>query len=169
LKAEVAAVKQAKEALTAAAEAQAILQTVAAAVQESAHRQIAAVVGKCLKAVFAGEAYDFSIHFARKRGRTEAHFVFSKGGIELDHPLEEAGGGVCQVAAFALRVAAVVLQQPPRRRLLVLDEAFLGLSELNAAKVGHMLSALAEELNLQIIQVTHRKELMVGHVVNLGE
>ena len=149
-----------------AAVAQTTLQGIAAAVKATAHRQVAGIVARCLAAVFA-EPYQFQIHFEQKRGRTEASLVFLRGGHEVD-PLSSAGGGVVDVCAFALRLASLVLSRPRRRRLLVLDEPFKHLSKDYRPAVRQLILALAADLDVQFIIVTHDPVLEVGTVVELS-
>lgn len=160
-----ASLASAQERETALREAQAIAQTVAAACQTTAHRKIADIVTKCL-ALFE-EPYTFHIKFERKRGKTEARLVFERDGNELEDPTEEAGLGCVDVAAFALRVAALVLSQPPRRRLLVLDEPFRFVSEGYRPRVRVLLESLSKDLGIQFILVTHDRALVTGKVVEL--
>lgn len=163
---EKAALRTAKQNLRAADAARQLLQAVAVAVQQTAHKKIAAVVSKCLVAVFGPAAYEFKIHFDRKRGKTEARLVFVRAGEELA-PIDAAGGGVVAIAAFALRVACLVLAQPPLRRLLVLDEPFVHLSEQYRAAAREMIETLAAELGVQFVIVTHSPDLRIGRVVEL--
>jgi DNA repair exonuclease SbcCD ATPase subunit len=148
------------------AQAQRLLQKVAQVVQREAHRKIASVVTKCLQAVFGAEAYEFRIHFERKRGRTQARMAFVREGVEMD-PLTAAGGGVVDVAAFGLRVSLIVLCQPGVRRLIVADEPFRFVSAEYRPRVREMIETLAEELDLQFILVTHSPEFQMGKVVTL--
>lgn len=150
-----------------ALKAQQIAQGVAEAVQQQAHRRIAAVVTRCLKAVFGEDAYEFRIDFSQKRGKTEAKLLFVRDGVEID-PTTAAGGGCVDVAAFALRLACLVLSLPRRRRLLVLDEPFRFVSREYRPAVRELLLKLAEELGVQIIMVTHMPDLMVGNVIEIG-
>ena len=147
-------------------EAQAFLQTAARVVQETAHQQIAAVVTKCLRAVFGEDAYEFRIHFEQKRGKTEARFAFVRGGEEFG-PLDSSGGGVVDVASFALRLAALLLSRPAVRRLLVLDEPFKHLSKEYRPQVRDLILSLAEDLGVQFVIVTHDPVFQVGKVVEL--
>jgi ABC-type Fe3+/spermidine/putrescine transport system ATPase subunit len=82
-------------------------------------------------------------------------------------PLDATGGGVCDVAAFALRVACLMLSQPPKRRLLVADEPFRFVSEEYRPAVRQMIETLADELGIQFILVTHATEFEIGKVVRL--
>ena len=102
----------------AAVQAQAIGQTIATGIQQQAHERIAAVVTGCLAAVL-DDPYIFRVDFTNQRGTTQADRYFERRGVQID-PME--CGGVTDVAAFALRVAFLMLSLPPGRRLLVLDE-----------------------------------------------
>lgn len=149
-------------------QAQEIVTTVAAQVQQNAHKHISRIVTRCLKAVF-DKPYRFRILFERKRGQTEARLVFIRKGKTLD-PVHECGGGPVDVAAFALRLACLLLQKPAKRRILILDEPFRFVSERREyrKKVADLLLALSEEMKIQIIQVTHDPLLAVGKVIEIG-
>jgi len=159
------ALNAAKETLVCVAEAQNVLQRVALAVQQEAHDRIATVVTKCLRAVF-DQPYEFRIKFERKRGRTEAALEFIRGDIVAD-PLTASGGGVVNVAAFALRLACLVLSQPQHRLLLLLDEPFVHVSEEYRPRVCEMLKMLADDLGVQFVIVTHSPDFVTGEVVQL--
>lgn len=146
-------------------EAQELAQAVAQRIQSQAHEQIANVVTRCL-AVFE-EPYEFRIEFDRKRGRTEARLLFVREGEEVD-PLSASGGGVVDVASFALRVAALALARPQRRKLLVLDEPFKHLSLNYRRKVRLLLDGLAQDLGIQFLLVTHDPALSGGEITELG-
>lgn len=150
----------------AAEEAQQIVQAVAETIQEQAHDRIAGVVSRCLATVF-DEPYEFRINFERLRGRTEARLVFIREGLAVD-PITSSGGGVVDVAAFALRVSCLMLKRPPARRVLVLDEPFRFVSAEYRPRVAKMLEDLSHELGIQFIMVTHIDELRVGAVVEVG-
>ena len=150
-----------------ATKAQKIIQIVAETVQKQVHKKIAGVVTRCLETVFGeDDAYEFEIQFEQKRGKTEANLFFVRNGKEID-PTGGAGGGVVDVAAFALRLSCLLLSQPARRRLLVLDESFKMLSETFRPAVRELLMALARDMNVQIIMITHSMELVAGKVVVL--
>lgn len=112
-------------------------------------------------------AYQFRIEFGRKRGRTEARLLFVRDGEEID-PISASGGGVVDVTAFALRLACLILTRPAVRRLIVLDEPFKHLSAEYRVRVRSMLEGLAEQMDTQIILVTHSTEFHIGKVVEVG-
>lgn len=159
------ALDKAERLLLATTEAQHLIQAVAQSVQRRAHKKIASIVSHCLEAVFQ-EPYKFEIVFERKRGRTEARLIFKRGELEVD-PLTASGGGVVDIAAFALRLACLTLSQPRGRRLLVLDEPFRFVSAEYRPRVVDLLEALSTDLDVQFILVTHSPDFQIGKVVKL--
>lgn len=155
----------AESVLSAAQDAQEILQHLAQAVQQKAHERISKVVTSCLAAVF-DDPYDFKITFDQKRGKTEASLRFVRRGLEVE-PLRAAGGGTVDVAAFALRVACLMLHRPRLSRVLVLDEPFRFVSAQYQDKVRAMLEGLAKDMGLQMVMVTHNEALATGKVIEL--
>lgn len=168
VKAEREALRECKRNQTDAVEAQQILQQVAQTIQQEAHKRIAEIVTKCLRSIFEEDAYEFRINFLRKRGRTEARLVFVRDGYEID-PRRAAGGGVVDVAAFALRIACLILSRPPVRRLIVADEPFKHLSAEYRPRIATMIERLAADLKIQVIMVTHSPELAVGKTITIGD
>jgi DNA repair exonuclease SbcCD ATPase subunit len=146
-------------------EAQAIVQSLAQQLQDAAHTQISDIVTDCLSAVFE-EPYTFVIHMDKKRGKTEAVMRFLRDGLEVD-PMAAAGGGVVDVAAFALRIACLTLAKPKLRPLLVLDEPFRFVSAEYRENVRNLILALSKDLEIQFVMVTHIRELQCGKVVHL--
>lgn len=147
-------------------EAVTLAQAVAEAVQSQAHEKMSAIVTKCL-AIF-DDPYEFRIQFSRARGRTEARLVFERDGLEVD-PVEGSGLGVVDVAAFALRVACLVLRRPVLRRVLVLDEPFRFVSVEYRPRVRALLETLSRELGVQFVVVTHDPQLQAGTVFHLPQ
>lgn len=149
-------------------QAQIIAQFISQTLQQQAHEQIANVVSRCLAAVFPEDPYEFKIRFDLKRGKTEATLVFLRDGIELDDPLNEVGGGVIDVAAFALRLSSILLMRPRMRRLLVLDEPFSNIrGEGNRNRTRDLLQRLSDELDVQIIINTDILSYRLGKVLEL--
>ena len=150
----------------AADEAQQIVQAVAETIQEEAHDRIAGVVSRSLATVF-DEPYEFRIRFERARGRTEARLVFVREGQEIN-PIDASGGGVVDVAAFALRLSCLMLSRPARRRVVILDEPFKFVSADRRYAVRAMLEGLAASLAVQFVMITHIEELRCGKVIEIG-
>lgn len=146
------------------AAAQAIIAAVAQTTQEYAHARIAGIVTRCLAAVF-DEPYSFKLIFERKRRNTEARPTFIRDGHE--YSFDEVGGGVVDVAAFALRLAALLMMRPAPRRVLFLDEPFKHLSRGHTGRVRLLLETLSKEMRVQFVIVTHNEGLKAGRVIEL--
>lgn len=151
-------------------EAQQLLQEVAQVVQQEAHNRIASVVSLCLESVF-DDPYKFKIEFERKRGKTEARLVLTRNSLVLNDPINEAGGGVIDVASFALRLACLILSRPQKRRILVLDEPFTNIrGKENRCRMRQLLMSLAQDLNVQFIlniDIDSYPEFALGKVVEI--
>jgi DNA repair exonuclease SbcCD ATPase subunit len=149
--------------------AQQLVQAAAQEIQNRVHTKIASVVTRCLSGVFGPDAYEFKILFQKKRGKTEAQLLFFRDGHGVD-PLTEAGGGVVDIASFALRLAAILASVPKLRRFVVVDEPFRHLNlELRPVAL-QLLKELATELDIQFLVVTHMSEiedLDVGRIIRL--
>lgn len=148
-----------------------VTQKVAEGVQQHAHSQIAKIVNRCLETVF-GDVYDFTIDFRQSRGKTEAHLLLksrqsSSEEAEFD-PLESVGGGVVDVLALSLRLSALMLSIPKKRRFLVLDEPMKMLSKEYRPKIRELLEVLCREFDMQILMVTHHQDLLSGKIVEIS-
>ena len=165
---EEAAVRGVKESLKDCLEAQRIVQVVAEAVQQQAHRQIASVVTSALRSVF-GDGSEFHIEFKRARGKTEARLTFANGDKE-ESPLEASSGGKVDVASLALRLVAILLARPQRRRLLVLDEPLKHLhGETYRENARLLIEEMAAKMNFQIIYSTGFEWLRTGKIVDVSK
>ena len=167
IKTEKTSMTEAKELLSNIEEARSIIQNVAQSIQQNAHEQISKVVTKCLQTVFYDEDYGFKIRFEKKRGKTEASLLLLNKGHEIQDPLEEDSGGVCDIASFALRVSCLILSKPRLRKLLVMDEPFKNISEEYQDNVRIMLEELSQDFKIQFILVTHEHGFKCGKITQL--
>lgn len=144
-----------------------ISQEVASTLQQQCFNQIGHVVTKCLTAVF-DDPYTFKLEYTQKAGKTQVGFKFLRNGHEID-PMLAAGGGVIDIASFALRVAALLLSKPTPRMVLILDEPFRFVSAEYRDRVRLLIEKLATEMGIQFIIVTHMEELKCGAVLQVGK
>jgi len=172
VKKESTALEESKNRLRNLEETRDAVQALAERIQQNMHNSIAGVVSRCLSAIF-DDPYEFKIRFEKKRNKTEAKLIFVKDGEEYDDPLNEVGGGVIDVAAFALRVASVLLSRPAKRRLLVLDEPFRNIrGKENRSRTKQMVEAMANDLGFQFVlnvDIDSYPEFGLGKVVEIGE
>lgn len=145
--------------LTALEDSYTLVKEMALQNQARCQERISGVVTRCLDAVIPGNPYVFSMVFEDKRNQTEARCVLKdESGNEFD-PISENGGGLVDLIAFGLRLACLMLIKPRPRKVLVLDEPFRFISANYRSGLTELLETLCEELDLQIIMVTHMPEL----------
>ncbi len=137
-------------------EALRIAQVVAEETQSELSFHVSDIVSHALTAVF-DDAYKFELKFIQKRNKTEAELSFTRDGNDID-PMNACGGGVVDIASFALRMAMLMLQRK-RAPILILDEPFRFVSSDYQEKAGLLLQELSHRLGIQIIMVTHNEFL----------
>lgn len=140
-------------------EAQIFLQKVAQSTQDNLKFQIEDIVNLALESVFPNE-YSFAIEFNVSRGKTDAQLVFKdkRTGQTID-PMDASGGGVVDLTAFSLRIAAYALEKGTDN-VIILDEPFKFISRDLQERAGEILKTLSEKMKLQIIMVTHIPEFI---------
>jgi DNA repair exonuclease SbcCD ATPase subunit len=148
--------------------AQQVLAELAEGVQRQVHDRISALVTRCLRSVL-DEELDFRVLFDRRAGKTTARLAFFDNGEEID-PLLGTAGGALDLAAFALRLACLLVGRPPRRRLIVLDEPFKFVSDRGdyRERARDLVEALSTELGFQLVIITHDPTFEIGKVIDLG-
>lgn len=149
-------IKRAKLDLKNSEDAKIIIQTVAQLTQEELEYEISEIVSIALSSVF-DDPYEFNISFVQKRGKTEAEIKFLKNGNEYDI-LTATGGGVVDIASFALRIALWNLNRTSNT--IILDEPFKHLSNNLQSRASKMIKELSSKLNIQFIMVTHNTDLI---------
>ena len=143
-----------------------ILNTYARKVQEEVHLYLEELVSAALSIVF-DEPYEFHISRSDSLTKSEARMLFRRNKMLVD-PMDAAGGGVVDVAAFALRLGCILLQKGTPR-LLILDEPFKFVSKNYLPRVQELLHHLSSKYEFRIIMVTHLSELETGEVIRLGD
>ena len=114
------------------------------------------MVTTALQAVFEDD-YQFIIEFDIKRNRPEAKISLKIRGEEVD-PKDSVGGGVLDVASFALRVVLWSIQNPRSTNTIILDESFKFLHG-NLEHTSLLLKKLSKDLGLQFIIVSQIDDL----------
>jgi len=132
-----------------------IVQTVAEELQKKIEYQISNLVSMALAAVFP-DPYEFKIKFVPRRNKMEADILFIRNGHE-GRPIDIAGGGVLDVASFALKAAAWSIK--PTNYVMILDEPFHFLSRDLQRTCSQMVKMISTELGLQCIIVSHIPEI----------
>lgn len=139
-------------------QARSIVQTVAENTQKHIEYHISNLVSMALASVFP-DPYKFDLRFVQRRNKTEADLIFSKNGNETDDILNTGGGGVADVASFALRIAQWSIKKT--RPVLLLDETFKFLhNPVYQEKASEMLKEISDKLGIQIILVSDQDSLI---------
>ena len=138
-------------------QAQSIIQTVAKITQSELQYHISELCSLALSAVF-DDPYELQLEFVIRRGKTEADIYFLRNGEKID-PITASGGGAVDIASFALRVALWSLARPRTRNVMILDEPLRFISNNLQERASIMLKELSRKLNLQMIIITHEKNL----------
>jgi len=136
-----------------------IIQTVAQLTQKQLEYHISEVVTLALEAVFP-RPYKFVVNFVLRRNRTEADLLLEDEAGNQVNPMDATGGGVVDVAAFALRVAIWTLSKHKLRNTLIMDEPFRFISTDLQPRAGEMLKEISKKLGIQMIIISHEEELL---------
>jgi len=137
--------------------ARALVQKIAADTQQGLEYHISNLVTMALNSV-SDEPIEFEVEFVQRRNKTECDLWFKKKDGEKMDPVFSSGGGLLDVASFALRCAFWSLKKT--RPVLVLDEPMKFLSRGYQPRAADMIKVLKEKLGLQFIITTHIPELI---------
>lgn len=139
-------------------QAREIIREVGLKTQEQLQFHISDITSMALEAVFGNKAYKLEVEFVQRRNKTECDIFFTRNGKRIN-PTDASGGGACDVAAFALRIASWSLQRPHPNNTIILDEPFRFLSNEYIQDAAQMLKKISQTLGIQFIIVTHIQEL----------
>lgn len=141
-----------------ALKARVIVQTVAENTQKRIEYHISSLVSTALAAVFPNP-YTFDLKFVQRRNKTEADLVFSKKGNETSDILNNGGGGVADIASFALRIALWSLRKTAPMFILDEPDKFIH-SPVYQEKASQMIKELSEKLEFQTIIVSDQSHII---------
>lgn len=143
-----------------AADAHGLLMATIDSQREVVRERMEKMVASALRSVF-GKGMDFRFDITTRRGvanfepqigyrrKAEAHWA----------GVGEVGGGMVDVLAFVLRVCVLLMVQPARPRLLVLDEPFKHVSSQYLPAVAMLVKSLADDMGIQFVIVSHEPEV----------
>lgn len=130
-----------------------IIKAVGKRTQEQLQFHIADITSLALSSIF-DDPYKLVLKFEDRRGKTECDILFERDG-NLLKPLDSSGGGVVDVASFALRIASWSMQTPRTRAFIMLDEPFKHLSQDKQEAASEMVKEVSRRLGIQFLIVTH--------------
>jgi DNA repair exonuclease SbcCD ATPase subunit len=150
-------IKEKKRSLHRHEEAREIIKSVGLSTQKQLQFHISDITSLALEAVFA-DPYALQVEFVERRNKTECDLYFVRDGNQVD-PLSASGGGVVDVAAFALRIASWSMQHPHSRNTIIMDEPLRFLSADHQEKASQMIKEISKRLGIQFIVITHNDTL----------
>lgn len=131
--------------------------------QERFKHRVESLVTMAIKSVFEGRDFGFELSFEEKRNQMEIRPIVYEiiDGVrqDLDDPEFDFGGGLVDVISFAWRIVMWSLENPKSRGVIILDEPMKNMGDLIVLG-GEMLKEIAHKLGLQLIIITHEKELI---------
>src|SRR3972149_10559766 len=136
--------------------ARAIIGEVGKNTQTYLKEYIESMCSMALQTVFE-EEIKFIIDFDIKRNRPEAKINLQINNLLID-PKDSCGGGVLDVASFALRVVLWSIENPKSSNVIILDECFKFLHG-KMENASQLLKKLSKDLNIQFIIVSQLDEL----------
>lgn len=139
-------------------EARNIVQAVAKEVQKRLEYKTSELVTLALSNVFP-DPYSFKVEFSLRRNRTEADMSFERDGQKMS-PMEASGGGVVDIASFALRLTMWSMSRPRSAPVMFLDEPFRFVSKEYQSVASSMLKEVSKKLGIQLLIVTHEQNIM---------
>jgi DNA repair exonuclease SbcCD ATPase subunit len=148
--------------------ARTIVQTVARATQEKIEFHISNLVTMALAAVFP-EPYEFKLSFVERRNASEADLIFSKNGNEISDILAYGGGGIADVANFALIISLWALKKT--RPTFITDEPLKFLhSPIYQEKASIMMKMLCDKLGIQLVIVSDQQNIIAAadKIIRIG-
>lgn len=120
--------------------------------------KVESLVDYGVRTVF-GPEYQFRVTSELRGKSVRTEFWIVQNGLQLSL-LDATGGGIGDVVSFLLRVVMLCLIRPSQRRVLVLDEPFKFVSASHFTTLCSLLQELSETLDLQLVMVTHKPELL---------
>lgn len=145
--------------INASKEAQAFIQKVAKDTQDQLSFQLSSIVSVAMQAVFE-DPYQIELEFIERRNRVELDIYFVRNGNKID-PKKASGGGAVDLAAMALRLSCWAIRNRRTRNTILMDEPLKWLKGDGLPEKGSkILKEISKKLDLQIIMVSHSKELI---------
>ena len=135
-------------------EAMVAIQETAMETQQALIIHLEDIVNKVLQTCFPD--YSFKMEFDVGRDKSTCNLKFFKGDNETDL-MDGDSGGALNTATIAIRIAVWSLSG--KDNCLVLDEAFSNLDPTLHHPMGEVLSELSHELGLQIILISHSRDI----------
>jgi hypothetical protein len=136
-----------------------LIQEVAQSIQQTLESYISSIVSKALDAIPFDEKFTFGMEFVTRNNQIECDVFFINKDGERVEPMMGSGGGVKDIASFAIKIALWSLTKKTRP-LFIQDEPFKFLhSPILQDATGQMVREICKKHNIQIIMVTDQEDI----------
>lgn len=137
-------------------QAREIIREVGLKTQQQLQFHIANMTSLALNTVF-DNPYELVVNFVERRNKTECDLLFERDGLSIK-PIDAAGVGAIDIAAFALRMASWSMQKPHTRNVIMLDEPFKHLKGVDTNRRAlEMIREISRKMNVQIIMISDER------------
>ena len=103
---------------------------------------------------------EFRMVLGVERGQPDLKFVLYDAVTQTEMSiLDSCGGGVADLVAFSIRISFLLKWAPKLEKILIVDEALKFVSIQDQELAGEFIRKLSEQLDLQIIFISHSKIL----------
>ena len=119
---------------------------------------------EALRVVFDDPDVSLVVRTQERRGVAEADLLLRRGDLETDPLLSNGGGLVADVSATLRLIMVRMLSRRGIAPLLLLDEPFAALSAGHREAMADTLAAVADQLGIQVVTITHAPEMVRGVV-----
>ena len=147
-----------KKELVAHEKARWVIAEVSRITQEETKERIEKLITLALRSIFEREM-TFKLKLEYKNNRVYATPIVIDGDEEFSDLKEDQAGGVIDIVSLAFKIVLWSMESPQKRNLFIVDEPFRFTGKL-VKKAGYMLKYLSEELDFQVIMVSHDDELI---------
>jgi len=134
--------------------------SVAAVIAQDATKEIfEELITQSLQVIF-GEEYSFELESRVFRNQPEMEMFVVENGVRYS-PKDEKGGSIVDVISFASRIVSLAIQSSEKniQKVILLDEPFRCLRKETLIYLAQLMKDISDELGIQIIYITHEKEL----------
>lgn len=138
-----------------------IVKKAAAITQQNLILHLSELVTECIQSILDRE-YVFQIIISERGGSSFLKTCLECNGKQYD-PMEDNGGTVVDIVAFAMRIACLILDSKNSRLFMLLDEPFRNVSRDLQPFVADLIHRLSDELGIQFVIITHELDIIPEH------
>lgn len=134
------------------------LQQLSASQQDTLKLKLERIITYALSTIFS-KKYLFKVDFSQHGQQSQVLFLVEDELGNVQDIKSAHGGGLLVVAAFLLRIIVQLSHRPVMRKMVLLDEPFVQLSEEYRESLSLFLQDFVVQSDLQLIMVTHDQSL----------